>query len=56
MIAESREACKRLWKLGSRSKIGGGQGCHKFVPVLRGDGTRVSSPGHLFDQPSGELS
>ena len=32
MIAESREACKRLWKLGSRSTIGGGEDVTNLSP------------------------
>ena len=36
--------------------LGGGRGCHKFVPVLVGDGSKISSPGDLFDQPPGEVS
>ena len=34
----------------------GGRGCHKFVPVLGGDGTKIAPPGDLFDQPPGEMS
>ena len=36
--------------------LGAGRGCHKFVPVLVGDGSRISSPGDLFGQPPGEVS
>ena len=35
---------------------GGGQGCHKFVPVLGGNGTKKVPPGDLSDQPSSEMS
>ena len=35
---------------------GGGGGCHKFVPVLGGDGTRIAPPGEIFDQPPGDMS
>ena len=40
----------------SRSPVGGGRGCHKLVPVLRGDGTKIAPPGDVFDQPPGEMS
>ena len=30
---------------------GGGRGCHIFVPVLGGDGTKIAPPGDLFNQP-----
>ena len=30
--------------------------CHKFVPVLVGDRTKIAPPGDLFDQPPGEMS
>ena len=35
---------------------GGGGGCHKFVPFLGGDGTKIAPLGDLFDQPPGEIS
>ena len=35
---------------------GRGRGCNKFVPVLGRDGTKIASPGHLFDQFPGEIS
>ena len=41
-------------KLLSRSKDEGG--CKKFVPVREGDGTKISPPGDIFDQPSGKKS
>ena len=34
----------------------GGWGCHKFVPVLGGDGTKIAPAGDLFDQPLGDMS
>ena len=40
----------------SRSTIGGGRGCNKFVPVLGGDGTRMAPPGDLYDQSPREMS
>ena len=40
----------------SRSTNGGGRGCHKFVPVSGGDGTKIAPSEDLFDQPSGEMS
>ena len=36
-------------------RLGGGRGCHKFVPILVGDGTKIAPPGDLFDQPPGEM-
>ena len=33
----------------------GGRGCHKFVPVLGGDDTKIAPPAGLFDQPPGEM-
>ena len=35
---------------------GGGRACHKFVPVLGGDGTKIAPPGDLFDKLPGEMS
>ena len=35
---------------------GGGRGCHNFVPVLGGDGTKIAPPGGIFDQTPGEMS
>ena len=35
---------------------GGGRGCHKIVPVLGGDGTKIAPTGGIFDQSSGEVS
>ena len=40
----------------SRSRIGGGRECNKFVPGLGGDGTRTAPPGDLIDQPHREMS
>ena len=41
----------------NRSTIGGGgRGCHKFVPVLERDGTKIAPSGDLFDHPPGEIS
>ena len=37
------------------STIGGGRGCNIFVPVLRGNGTKISPTGDRFDQPPGEM-
>ena len=34
----------------------GGRGCRKFVPVSKGDGTKIAPPGDIFDQPPGEMS
>ena len=35
-------------------RLGGGRGCNKLVPVLRGDGTKIASPRDLCDQLPGE--
>ena len=35
---------------------GGGRGCHNFVPVLGGDGTKKNPPGDIFDKPPDEMS
>ena len=41
----------------TRSTIeGGGGGCNKFVPVLRGDATIIGPTGDIFDQASGGIS
>ena len=40
----------------SRSTIGEGRGCHKFVPVLGGDGTKIAPPEDLLGQLPGEMS
>ena len=37
------------------STIGGG-GCNIFVPVLRGNGTKIAPPGYIFDQPPHGMS
>ena len=34
---------------------GGGGGCNKFVPVLRGNGKKIASTGDIFDQPPGQM-
>ena len=40
----------------TRSTIEGGRGCSKYVPVLRGNGTKIAPIGDLFDQPSGGIN
>ena len=35
--------------------LGRGRGCNKFVPVLGGNGTKVTPTGDIFDQPSGQM-
>ena len=35
---------------------GGRGGCNKFVPVLRGDGSKIAPTGDIFDQPPGGMS
>ena len=47
----SDQCCFRVATIG-----GGGRGCNKFVPVLRGDGTIIVPRGDLFDQPPGEMN
>ena len=37
------------------STIGGGRGCNTFVPVLRGNGTKIAPTGDRFDQPPGQM-
>ena len=39
----------------TRSTIGGGQGCNKFVPVFGGNGTKIAPTGDIFDQPPGRM-
>ena len=39
----------------TRSTIGGGRGCNKFVPVLGGDSTKIAPTGDIFDQPPGGM-
>ena len=38
----------------TRSTIGGGGGCNKFVPVLGGNGTKIIPTGDIFDQLPGQ--
>ena len=33
----------------------GGRGCNIFVPVLRGNGTKIAPTGDRFDQPPGQM-
>ena len=40
----------------TRSTIQGRRGCNNFVPVLRGNGTKIAPTGDRFDQPSGGMS
>ena len=40
----------------TRSTNEGGSGCNKFVPVLRGKGTKIAPTGYIFDQLPGEMS
>ena len=39
----------------TRSTVGGGRGCNKFVPVLGGNGTNIAPTGDIFDQPPGQM-
>ena len=34
---------------------GGGRGWNNFVPVLRGNGTKIAPTGDIFDQPPGQM-
>ena len=37
-------------------RLGGGErGCHNFVPVSGGDGTKIASPGDILYQPPGKM-
>ena len=48
-----------VWQCGdveTRSTIEGGGGCNNFVPVLRGNGTKIAPTGDIFDQPPGGMS
>ena len=40
----------------TRSTIEGGRGCNNFVPVLRGNGTKITPTRDIFDQPPGGMS
>ena len=40
----------------TRSTIERGRGCNKFVPVLRGNGTKIALTGDICVQPPGEMS
>ena len=39
----------------TRSTTEGGRGCNNFVPVLRGNGTKIDPTGDIFDQPPGAM-
>ena len=36
-------------------RLGGGGGCNKFVPVLGGDGSKITPTRDIFDQPPGGM-
>ena len=40
----------------TRSTIEGGRGCNNFVPVVRGNGTKIAPTGDIFDPPPGGMS
>ena len=40
----------------TRSTIERGRGCNAFVPVLRGNGTKIAPTGDICVQPPGEMS
>ena len=37
-------------------RLGRGRRCHKFVPVLEGDGTRIVSAEDILDRSPGQMS
>ena len=37
-------------------RLRGGRGCNNFVPVLRGNGTKIAPNGDIFDQSPGGMS
>ena len=37
------------------SMIAGGRGCNIFVPVLGGNGMKITPTGDIFDQPPGQM-
>ena len=39
----------------TRSTIGEGRGCNKFVPVLGGNDTKIVPVGDVFDQTPGQM-
>ena len=39
----------------TRSTIGGGRECNKFVPVLGENGTKIFPTGDIFDQFPGQM-
>ena len=43
--------------IGYRDKFNdlGGRGCNVFVPILRGNGTKIAPTGERFDQPPGQM-
>ena len=56
---ETQKSCIR--NVGNGGDLGSvqrlrGEECNKFVPVLRGDGTKIAPTGDIFDQPSGGMS
>ena len=40
----------------AHSTIEGGRGCNKFVPVLRGNDTKIAPTRDMFDQPPAGIS
>ena len=44
-----------LWFFLKDQRSGGGGGCNIFVPVLGGNGTKITSIGDKFDQPPGQM-
>ena len=45
----------RINKIKTRSTIGGGRGCNKFIPVLGGNGIKTAPTGNIFDQLPGQM-
>ena len=52
-IVQPKRSCLGLSRCAT---IEGGRGCNKFVPVLRGNGTKIAPTGYIFDQPPGGMS
>ena len=56
-LRDSADMIGRLRRVGeSFNDWEGGRGCHKIIPVLGGDGTKIAPPGDTFDQPLGKIN
>ena len=49
--------CRKCKGEGTVQRLGGGggRGCNNFVPVLRGNGTKIAPTGDIFDQARGQM-